>query len=345
VTPPRGGAGDPLPPGAAPPTAAASPAGSSPTPDATGRSAAGSVDGASELGVGSALPAILPGPASPPGGKARSRARPGAGLSAFIHESVLSCGGQVVLPAGFLRAAYDAVRAAGGVCIADEVQTGLGRSGSAFWAFQAVSAADGGAGAGAAHPPPVVPDVVTIGKPLGNGFPVSAVVTTPAIARAFAAGGHEYFNTFGGNPVAAAAAAAVLAAVDDMKLQDRAAAVGAALLAGLRGLAAKYTSGPVVIGSVRGLGLMVGVEFVLDAAGRAPDGATASAVKYRALAPPYRLLLSTDGMEGEVVKLKPPMVFTAADVARVVAAVDDILAGLVAEGGAPGRGGAGEPHA
>ena len=153
-------------------------------------------------------------------GRAAGEGRPAAG---FIAESILSCGGQIVLPDGFLAESYRAVRAAGGVCIADEVQVGFGRAGSAFWAFETQA---------------VVPDIVTMGKPIGNGFPLAAVVTTRAIADAFA-DGMEYFNTYGGNPVACAAGLAVLDVIESEGLQGNALDTGAYLAAGLRRLAAK----------------------------------------------------------------------------------------------------------
>jgi hypothetical protein len=121
--------------------------------------------------------------------------RAGGGLSAFICESILSCGGQIVLPEGYLPEVYRQVRAAGGVCIADEVQVGFGRVGSHFWAFETQG---------------VVPDIVTMGKPMGNGHPLAVVVTTPEIAASFD-NGMEYFNTFGGNSVSCAIGLAVLA--------------------------------------------------------------------------------------------------------------------------------------
>ncbi len=141
----------------------------------------------------------------------------GKRLSAFICESALGCGGQIILPAGYLREAYRHVRAADGVCIADEVQTGLGRVGSHFWAFETQG---------------VVPDIVTIGKPLGDGHPLAAVVTTPQVAASFD-NGMEYFNTFGGNPVSCAVGLAVLDVIEEEKLRENALMVGAYLKAGL----------------------------------------------------------------------------------------------------------------
>ncbi len=145
----------------------------------------------------------------------------GVAPAAFIAESLPGVAGQIVLPGGYLEAAYAHARAAGAVCIADEVQVGFGRVGSAFWGFELRG---------------VVPDIVTLGKPIGNGHPIGAVVTTPAIARSFETG-MEYFNTFGGNPVSCAAALAVLDVIADERLQARAARLGARIRTGLRELA------------------------------------------------------------------------------------------------------------
>ena len=232
-----------------------------------------------------------------------------AGCGAFFCESILSCGGQVVPPAGYLRRCHEAVRAAGGVCIADEVQVGFGRVGSHTWGFQL-----GGEG--------VVPDIVTMGKPVGNGYPVALVVTTPAIAASFAATGMEYFNTFGGNPPAAAAALAVLQVLRAERLQERAAATGELLSAGFLALQAKHDC----IGSVRGLGLMQGLEIVRPGAARAPWPDAASAVVYAMRH--RRILLSVDGMHQNVIKLKPPMVFDADDAATVLRELADVFGSL-----------------
>ena len=226
-------------------------------------------------------------------------ARPGA----FIAESILSCAGQIVLPTGYLAGAYEAVRAAGGVCIADEVQVGFGRVGSHLWAFETQG---------------VVPDIVTMGKPIGNGHPLGAVVTTPDIARAFA-NGMEYFNTFGGNPVSCAIGLAVLDVVRDEGLQDRARDVGGRLLDGLRALAGRHA----LIGDVRGLGLFVGVEFVRDPETREPAGHEAGLVANRMR--DRGVLVSTDGPFHNVLKIKPPLCFGAADADRLVSTLDGIL--------------------
>lgn len=228
----------------------------------------------------------------------------GKGVAAFIAESVLGCGGQIVLPDGYLAEAFKHVRAAGGVCIADEVQVGFGRVGTHFWGFETQG---------------VVPDIVTMGKPIGNGHPLGAVVTTPEIADAFA-NGMEYFNTFGGNPVSCAVGLAVLEVIEQEGLQAHALRVGNRLMDGLRALMPKYP----LIGDVRGLGLFVGVELVLDQAQKVPAGDHASYVANRMR--DHGILISTDGPDHNVLKLKPPIVFNEQDADRLVATLDKVLA-------------------
>jgi len=227
----------------------------------------------------------------------------GRRMGAFIAESTLSCAGQIVLPDGYLHHAYEAVRAAGGLCIADEVQVGFGRAGSHFWAFETQG---------------VVPDIVTMGKPIGNGHPLGAVVTTPEIARAFA-NGMEYFNTYGGNPVSCAIGLAVLDVIRDEGLQARALEVGQILVNGLRALMPRHP----LIGDVRGLGLFVGVELVRDRDTREPAGTEAGLVANRMR--DKGILVSTDGPFHNVLKIKPPLCFTAGDAGRLVSTLDGIL--------------------
>ena len=227
----------------------------------------------------------------------------GRRTGAFIAESLLSCAGQIVLPPGYLGAAYEAVRDAGGVCIADEVQVGFGRVGSHFWAFETQG---------------VVPDIVTMGKPMGNGHPLGAVVTTPEIARAFA-NGMEYFNTYGGNPVSCAIGLAVLDVIRDEHLQGRARDVGTHLIDGLRALMPDHA----LVGDVRGLGLFVGIELVRDRDTREPAGTEAGFVANRLR--DQGVLVSTDGPFHNVLKIKPPLCFTAADADRLVSSLDAIL--------------------
>ena len=210
----------------------------------------------------------------------------------FRSEPVLGCGGQIVPPEGFLDGAYEAIRRAGGLAIADEVQVGFGRAGSHFWAFETQG---------------VVPDVVVLGKPIGNGHPLAAVVTTRAIADAFA-NGMEFFATFGGNPVSCAVGMAVLDVVEDEGLQARAAELGERMLTGLRRLAQRHE----LIGDVRGVGLFAGVELVRDRQTLEPAAQEAAAIVDRLAR--RGLLLSTDGPFANVIKIKPPMVLTGDDV-------------------------------
>ena len=226
-----------------------------------------------------------------------------ADLAAFFCESAIGCAGQVILPPGYLRDAYRAVRAAGGVCVADEVQTGFGRAGSHFWMFETQG---------------VVPDIVTMGKPIGNGYPIGAVATTRAIADSFA-NGMEYFNTFGGNPVACAAGLAVLEAIREEGLQEQARATGGWLLEGLRELQGRHA----IVGDVRGLGLFLGIELVRDRDTLEPAGAEASALVDRMK--DAGILLSTDGPFHNVIKIKPPMVFSRADAALLLDRLDSML--------------------
>ncbi|MXX84317.1 MAG: aminotransferase class III-fold pyridoxal phosphate-dependent enzyme [Chloroflexi bacterium] len=211
----------------------------------------------------------------------------GGKLAAFFAEGILACGGQLPLPAGYLRRAYAMTRAAGGVCVADEVQTGFGRVGEHFWAFELSG---------------VVPDIVTMGKPIGNGHPLGAVVTTPEIAAAFD-NGMEYFNTFGGNPVACAIGLEVLRIIDDENLQANARSVGTYWQRQLRELQERYP----IIGDVRGAGLFLGIELVRDPQTLQPAAWQAAYIAERMKA--LGILVSTEGPLGNVLKLKPPIIF------------------------------------
>jgi len=228
----------------------------------------------------------------------------GKNVAAFICESILSCGGQIVLPSGYLQAAYALVREAGGLCIADEVQVGFGRVGDHFWGFQLQN---------------VVPDIVTMGKPIGNGHPLAAVVTTPAVAEAFA-NGMEYFNTFGGNPVSAAIGRAVLQVVQEEDRQAHALTVGQYLKEGLRSLQQDYP----IIGDVRGHGLFLGFELVNDPTTLAPaaDQATYLANRMREKG----ILMSTDGPLHNVLKIKPPMCFDTKNADFLLAHLREVFA-------------------
>ena len=228
----------------------------------------------------------------------------GRGLAGFIAEPVLGCGGQIVLPDGYLQEAFAHARAAGGVCIADEVQVGFGRVGTHFWGFETQG---------------VVPDVVTMGKPIGNGHPLAAVATTRVIADAFA-NGMEYFNTFGGNPVSCAVGTAVLDVIEEESLQENALRVGGHLMQGLQALMEKHP----LIGDVRGLGLFIGVELVCDRETLQPAAEEASYIVERMKE--QGILLSIDGPLHNVLKLKPPIVFTMEDADFLVRTLDKVLA-------------------
>lgn len=231
-------------------------------------------------------------------------------IAAFMAESVPGCGGQIVPPPGYLAGAAHAIREAGGVFIADEVQVGMGRAGTSFWGFQIHETDDP-----ATH---VVPDIVVLGKPIGNGHPLGAVVTTRAVADAFN-NGMEYFNTFGGNPASCAVGLAVLDEIEDRGLQAHAATVGAHLLAGLKALSTRHA----IVGEARGVGLFVGVELVRDRETLAPAAEEASYVANRMRE--EGILISTDGPLHNVLKIKPPMVFSDEDADRLVATLDRIL--------------------
>jgi 4-aminobutyrate aminotransferase-like enzyme len=225
---------------------------------------------------------------------------------ALIAEAIPSTAGQVVPPSGWLSGLFEAARGVAAVPIADEVQVGFGRVGSDTWAFGAQGAR---------------PDVVTMGKPIGNGHPLGAVVTTRAIADAFA-NGMEYFNTFGGNPVSAAIGLAVLDVIRDEGLPEHARVVGERLLGGLREVAARRDA----IGDVRGMGLFIGIELVRDRATREPNPELARDLADTAAE--RGVLLSTDGPFHNVMKVKPPLVFSSADADRLVETIDAILGEL-----------------
>ena len=223
--------------------------------------------------------------------------------AAFIAETFPSCGGQVEPPQGYLAAAYQQARQLGAVCIADEIQTGFGRIGSDFWAFESQG---------------VVPDIVTLGKPMGNGHPIGAVVTTREIAESFD-NGMEFFSTFGGNPVSAAIGLAVLDVLEDERLQDKAAVLGGTLKGSLASLAMRHD----VVGDIRGRGLFLGIELVSDRASKRPSAAIAHYVIDRMAE--RGVLLGADGPAHNVLKIKPPMPFTEEDGARLVEELDRVL--------------------
>jgi 4-aminobutyrate aminotransferase-like enzyme len=223
----------------------------------------------------------------------------GRGLCGYISETCPSVGGQIFMPPGFLTEVYRLVRAAGGVCIADEVQTGFGRLGTHFWAFEAHD---------------VVPDIVVLGKPIANGYPMGAVVTTRAIAESFD-NGMEFFSTFGGSTAACAAGLATLRVTHEEGLQAHALQVGGHLLAGLRELQPSHE----LIGDVRGSGLFVGVELVRDRVSLTP--ATEEAATVVARMRDRGVLVGTDGPHHNVIKIRGPMPLAESDAGCIVAAL------------------------
>ena len=223
--------------------------------------------------------------------------------STFISESLLGCGGQILLPDGFLEESFQYVRAAGGICINDEVQVGLGRVGTHFWGFELQK---------------IIPDIVTIGKPLGNGHPLAAVVTTTEIANIFN-NGMEYFNSFGGNPVSSAIGLAVLNVIEQQKLQQNALDVGNYLLSELDLLKEKFE----IIGDVRGTGLFIGVELVKDLKTKEPASEKAKVITNKMKE--MGILLSTDGSHNNVLKIKPPMVFTIENAQLVIDSLERLF--------------------
>ena len=225
------------------------------------------------------------------------------GAAAFLAETLPSVGGQIVFPSGYLKAAYGYLRAAGVVCIADEVQVGFGRLGTHFWGFETQG---------------VVPDVVVLGKPIGNAFPLAAVVTTREIADSFA-NGMEFFSTFGGNPVACAAGLAVLDVLRDERLQENALAVGSHLKTKLRELQERHE----LIGDVRGSGLFLGVDLVSDRETR--EAATKQAGYVVNRLRELGVLAGTDGPHHNVLKLRPPLIFSRADADLFVRMLNEVL--------------------
>jgi len=225
----------------------------------------------------------------------------GRSVGALIVEPIISCGGQIELPEGFLAKAYKYVRDVGGLCISDEIQTGCGRMGKTFWGFQLYN---------------VIPDIVTIGKPLGNGHPIAAVACTKEVAEKFA-NGMEYFNTFGGNPVSCVIAIEVLRTIKRENLQENALIVGGYLKSELKQLALKFP----IIGDVRGQGLFLGIELVDKNLN--PLSAQAEYLINRMK--DFGVLMSIDGKDNNVIKIKPPMVFTKDNAKRLISYLSKIF--------------------
>jgi 4-aminobutyrate aminotransferase-like enzyme len=227
--------------------------------------------------------------------------RSGVRFSALAFDSIFSSDGVFADPPGFLRAAVDAVHRAGGVVIADEVQPGFGRTGTSLWGF-------------ARHG--IEPDIVTMGKPMGNGYPVAALVTRPEILSAYCEN-VGYFNTFGGSAVAAAVASAVLDVIEDEDLMGNARRIGTQLKANLSNLAARHSA----LGEVRGAGLYLGVDLraASVAAAAARTSAVINGMRER------RVLIGAAGLHGTVLKLRPPLSFSAAQADQLIATLDEVL--------------------
>jgi 4-aminobutyrate aminotransferase-like enzyme len=227
----------------------------------------------------------------------------GRKVASFVAESLIGTGGQIVFPDGYLATVYEAIRNAGGLTIADEVQVGFGRTGKHMWCWQSQD---------------VVPDIVTMGKPMANGHPMAAVVTRKEIAAAFD-DRIVYFNTFGGNPVSCASANAVLDVLEQEELQQNVQRMSNILTQGLAELQTKYE----VVGDVRGLGLYIGVELVEDRDTKAPARALAKSVVERLKASGY--LVNSNGAFTNIIKIKPPLLIPEADIRGFLAAFDSAL--------------------
>ena len=225
------------------------------------------------------------------------------GIAAFICETLLGVGGQIPLPDNYLNEVYAYIKAAGGICIADEVQVGFGRVGTAFWGFQLQGA---------------IPDMVVLGKPIGNGHPLAAVITTREIADAFH-NGMEYFNTFGGNPVSMATGIAVLNIIKEEELQKNALETGMYLMDGFKELMNKHT----IIGDVRGSGLFIGVELVRDRTTLEPAVPEIDSVVEKLKNKGF--LISTDGPLYNVLKIKPPLTFSKENAEALLKNIDEVL--------------------
>jgi 4-aminobutyrate aminotransferase-like enzyme len=233
----------------------------------------------------------------------------GAGFSALLVDSIFSSDGVFADPPGFMRAAIDAVHRAGGMFIADEVQCGFGRTGASMWGFERHG---------------VLPDVVTMGKPMGNGYPVGAVVTRPEILVAFCAR-FGYFNTFAGSPVAAAVGEAVLDVIQREGLMENALRVGERLRRDFKELSTRHPA----IADVRGAGLYIGIELIEGSAGSgAPAPAPALAKAVLNGLRERRVLIGAAGRHGNVLKIRPPLCFSAENADQLVAALDETLAHL-----------------
>ena len=238
-------------------------------------------------------------------------------IAAFIAEPIQGVGGVVEMPPGYLPAVYNSVRAAGGLCISDEVQTGFGRTGDGFWGFETALRGIAVSAVPASSSSPLFPDIVTMAKGIGNGCPLAAVVTRPDIAKTLTSRIH--FNTFGGNPVSMAQGLATLNILLDENYQQKAKDTGAYLRAGLESLQKKHP----LIGDIRGRGLMLGVELVESRESKAP--ATKQTADIFERCKDLGLIIGKGGFAGNVLRIKPPMCLTKADCDFLVAVLDAAL--------------------
>ena len=227
----------------------------------------------------------------------------GGKLAGFIAETFPSVGGQIIPPKGYLPAVYEKIRKTGGVCIADEVQTGLGRLGDYFFGFEHQGA---------------VPDIVVLGKPIGNGHPLGVVVTTKEISHSFAKG-PEFFSTFGGSTLSCRTGLEVLNIVEDERLQKNAKQMGDKLIERLHSMQEKYE----IVGDVRGCGLFIGLDLVMNPQTREPGTALADYVKNRMCE--HRILMGSEGPYDNILKIRPPMTIEAEDIDYILEVMDKVL--------------------
>ena len=223
-------------------------------------------------------------------------------VAGFIVESMLSCAGQIPFPQGYLAKSFELIRNVGGLCITDEVQVGFGRLGSKMWAFEEHG---------------VIPDIVVMGKPIGNGHPMAAVFTTKEIADSFK--GMEFFSTFGGNPVSCAIGMAVLDVIEEKNLIENSKLMGELFIDGLTKLKNKYE----IIGDIRGKGLFLGIELVKNRSSLEPAPKEAELLVEGMLS--KNILLSIDGPRKNVIKIKPPMVISKEDVDRTIKSLNEVF--------------------
>lgn len=226
----------------------------------------------------------------------------GKGIAGFIGESMVSCGGQIVPPSNYFKEVYKHVQRAGGICIADEVQTGFGRMGKTFWAFELYD---------------VLPDIVTMGKPAGNGHPLAIVACTAEVAAKFNTG-MEYFNTFGGNPVSCAIGKAVLKVIDEENLRHNALEVGGFLKSELKILQKEFP----IIADVRGEGLFLGFELTNSNKEPLPMHTSYLSNRMKQLG----ILMSIDGPDHNVMKIKPPVVFSKENATELITRLKTVFA-------------------